>query len=446
MRMVPTQQQLRQRIRQLMDRAQGQAAVRILQSQKGVALLIALFAMVLMTFIAVEVSYDTSVEYVVASQQINRIKAYYAAKAGLEVSLLRIMLYKQAMSAVGESLGPNKNMLDPIWSFPFMWPPAIPPGGKTTEVDKDFLKAAVTESLMQGVQYSTGISPEGGKIDINDLGSPLKSFQKAMADQVLKIFQAEVKNNEDFGRKYSSFRFEELINNIADYIDEDKESRNGGDETSPYRDIEEKDIEMPPNRPLRTLDELHQVAGMKDDFYNVLAPRVTIFGTKGVNINYANNEVIMALDPTMTAEVVDKVIARRNDVKLGGPFKDNKDFFAFVQSYGVNVKAIEASKIPLLYDMEYNFRVVSTGFSANVKREITVVTYDYANLAPRLAQIMDEQEKQDQGPAGATPPATTPPATPAAGAADPAAGGTGTPKQKIQAAKGRPKVVYWEEN
>ncbi|MGZ3721423.1 MAG: general secretion pathway protein GspK [Bdellovibrionales bacterium] len=408
---------------------------KILRSEKGVALLIALFAMTLMTFIAVEVSYDTSVDYVVASQQVNRIRAYYAAKSGIELSLLRIMLYKQAMGALGDTLGTQKSMLDPIWNFPFMWPPTAM-GGKINEVDKDMLKESIDDSLMQG-QYATTITPESGKIDINDLGSPLKGLKKAMIAQVLNIFTSEVRHNEDFARKYGNVRFEELVNNIADYIDEDTEGLNGGDESSYYRDIEEKDIQMPPNRPLRTLDELHQVAGMTDEFYNLLAPRVTIFGTKGININYSNKELLMALDPSMTEEAVDKVIARRNDIKLGGPFKDDKDFFAFIQPYGVNIKAIEDSKVPLLYDMEYNFRISSTGLSSNVKREITVVTYDYTNVGSRFVDMMDKQDQADGVGIGGT--------SPAVGA------GTGSPASaagpaKFQAVKGRPTVVYWEEN
>src|SRR5262249_3710668 len=153
-------------------------------NQKGMALLIALFAMTLMTFIAVEVSYDTSVDYVVAAQAVNRIRAYYAAKSGVELSLLRIMIYKQVMASLGDSLGANKNMLDPIWQFPFMWPPTAAGTGKATEVDKDMLKESIDESIMQG-QYATTISPEGGKIDINDLGSDLKGLKKAMIHQVL---------------------------------------------------------------------------------------------------------------------------------------------------------------------------------------------------------------------------------------------------------------------
>lgn len=433
--------QLRRQLQHLRRLPNPAAAIK---RQSGVALLIALFAMTLMTFIAVEVSYDTSVDYVVAAQQVNRLRAYYAAKSGIEISLLRLMLYKQVMSTVGASLGPNKSMLDPIWNFPFMWPPTLAGTGKATEVDKDILKEAVDESLMQGVSYATTITPEGGKIDINDLGSDIEALKKAMIQRVLKIFQSEMEHNEDFKRKYSNVRFEEVVNNIADYIDEDKESLNGGDETAGYRDLEDHDIQMPPNRPLRTLDELHQVALMKDDFYNLLKDKVTVFGTKGININYSNKEILMTIDPSMTNEAVDKIIARRNDMKLGGPFKDNKDLFGYIQPYGVDVKAIEDSKIPLLYDMEFNFRVTSTGLSANVKREITAVVYDYQNLTPRFAQMLEEQWKKNHPDPGNVGNQTTSGAAPAAGNQQQQQGAG--QNQQIQFTKGRPTVVYWEEN
>jgi len=399
------------------------AASQILRSEKGVALMMALFAMMLLTFIAIEVSYDTTVDYVVASQQVNRIKAHYAAKAGIEISLLRVMLYKQALASFGASI-PDKSLLDPIWSFPFMWPPSAM-GGKVNEVDKSMINKVTKESLM-GSTYATTITPEGGRLDINDLGSPIKSMKQSMITQLVKVFKSEVEHNEDFADKYSGYRFEELVNNIADYIDEDKESLNGGDENAPYRDIDDKDIEMPPNRPLRTVDELHQIAGMNEDFYRILAPRITVFGTKGVNINYTDKETLMALDPSMTEEAVSKVIERRSNPKMGGPFKNEKDFFNFIQGYGVNYRAIEESKVPLLFGVEFNFRITATGLSANVKREITVITYDYSNLVERYGELMDKDEAERNK--------TTPPAKPDEGPA------------KIQAAKGRPSVVYWEEN
>lgn len=417
-----------------------------LKSEKGVALLITLFAMTLLTFIALEVSYDTSVDYVVASQQVNRIRAYYAAKSGVEISLLRIMLYKQVVGALGSNSPVPKEMLDPIWSFPFMWPPSLE-GAKTTETEKNMVTDAVNDSYMGNSQYATTISAEGGRIDVNDLGSPVKALQKAMIQQVLNIFKAELEHNEEFNEKHRGENFQELVNNIADYIDEDKESLNGGDESSPYRDIAEPGVEMPPNRSLRTVDELHQVAGMTDEFYNMIAPRLTVYGSKGVNINYASRDILLALDPSMTAEAVDKVIARRSDPKQGGPFKSEQEFFSFVTPFSVNVKAIQESKIPLLFDQEFNFRIQSTGISSNVKREITVITFDFPNLAARYADMIQKQRDLDQGITGNS--GGSGGGGGGAGGAGGAAGGTGTDTggaNQIKAAKGRPTIVSWEEN
>lgn len=383
--------------------------------------------MTLLTFIALEVGYDTQVDYIVARQQMARIQAYYAAKAGIEISLLRVMLYKQITQALGSNPAIPQQMLDPIWAFPFMWPPTLM-GGKMTEVDKSLINDVVSESYMSA-QYSTTITPEGGRMDINDLGSPSKALQKSMIGQLVKVFISEVEHNEEFADKHRGVNFQEIVNNIADYIDEDKESLNGGDESDPYRDIREPGVEMPPNRSLRTLDELHQVALMTDEYYNLLAPRLTVYGAKGINVNYADKQTLLSLDKTMTAEAVDKLIARRSNPKEGGPFKSEQDLFGFLTPFSVDTKAIQESKIPLLFDKEYNFRVSATGVSGNVKRDITAITYDFPNLAARYADLIQKDRDERLGKGSGL-----------------SGGGGGGNTNSAKAAKGRPTVVSWEEN
>lgn len=413
---------------------------KIINNERGVALLMALVAIMLMTFIAIEVSYDTSVDYVIASQAVNRVKAYYAAKAGLEISLLRISVYKQVVSSLGETLGGNTGMLDPIWTFPFMWPPSASEG--MTEVDKSQLDSAVEESYMDA-QYVTSIQSEGGRLDVNDLSSGVKALSKSVREQMLKIFTTEVQNNEEFREKYGGFRFDELVNNIMDYVDEDELSLNGGDESQFYSDIEDHEIKMPPNRPFRTPDELLQVAGMKEDFYQLLKPRITVFGTKGINVNYANPEVLKGLDVSMTEEIVNKVIERRNTPDLGGQFKDDSDFLGFIQNLGANSDAIERSKIPLIYEPEFNFRIITTGVASNVKREIIAVAFDFDNLTPRFAEMLDEQDKSP-GDKEETP------SDDQKDSSDDQKDGSDDAgkkkKKKLKVPKGRPSVVYWEEN
>jgi general secretion pathway protein K len=417
----------------------------ILKSQRGIAMLIALFALMLMIFIAMEVSYDSTVEYVVASQEVNRVKSYYAAKSGLELGFLRVQLYKAAMVQLGSMLGPQKNMLDMIWQFPMSWPPIFPDTVKVTEVDKDMVQSSVKDSLMEA-QYATTIEPESGKININDLGSPVKTMQQAVRNQLAKIFDTEMRNNDTFKRKYSNINFDEVINNIYDWISTDTVSANGGDKKARYQDFDLKDTNkdfIPPGRPFKTLDEMHMVAGMKDDFFKLLEPRITVYGVPGLNVNYAPKEMLMALDVTFTEEAANAVMKRRMDPKEGGPFPSGQEcastFLNYVAGYGVNVRNIQDLKINLICDPEYNFRVTSTGTYQRSKREITAVTFDIENLATVMATLLNQQDQQNGTNPGLQPSTTN--AAQQGGAAN----NNQQNQTQMKPPKGRPIVVYWDE-
>jgi hypothetical protein len=111
----------------------------------------------------------------------------------------------------------------------------------------------------------------------------------------------------------------------------------------------------------------------------------------------------------------------------------------------VDTQAIQNTGIPLLFDAELNFVIRATGQYANVVREITAVTYDYDNLTERFIALMDKEEKDKNS--GAT--------GPGSGATPTDQGTTGTTPQTdqngsqpsaIKMPKGRPTIVYWEEN
>lgn len=432
-RLLPSRRHFLQRLRRPVRRS------------KGMALLMAIFATSLMIFLAVEVSYDTSVEYLVASQQVNRLRAYYAAKAGVEISLLRVLIYKKAMHQFGKQLGSQASMLDPIWQIPFAWPPILPED--LSSVDKELISDKVEESAFDG-QYVATIAVEGGKIDINDLGSEIKSLREATRKQILTIFESEMENNQEFQDENYGTDFNEVLNNITDWIDEDDKAVQGeGPERAEYSEFTDSEF-IPPNAPLKTIDELNMIAGMTPEYFKLLAPKLTIFGVKGVNINYAPEDVLMGLAPTMTEEAVGKIISRRNNPEEGGPFTNDDDFFGFLQAERVDPTPIQESKIPLYYDTIYNFRIRAEGQFSNVSRVIEVVTYDFENLKERYIEIVnkdEEEKKKDQEGDKASDP-------------DPDGGQTGADdsqgtnpsadkeKNKIPPPKGRPTVVYWKEN
>lgn len=402
-----------------------------LRNQRGVALLIAIFSLMLMIFIANEVSYDATVEYLVASQQINKLKAYYAAKAGVEISLLRILIYKKILAALGDNLKGNEAMLDPVWQIPFSWPPMLP--DSLSSADKESIEKSMKESTMDGKFVATIVS-EGNRIDINDLGAFMpegKGLRDATRAQILKIFLNQMETDDKFRRKYGGTNFEEIVNNMIDWADEDNESLNGGDEKRYYPDVRSDFI--PPNRAFRTIEELNMVAGMREDYFRILRDRITVYGTKGINVNYATANVLKALDPRVTDEVVAKIMKRRNDMNEGGPFKDDNDFYGFLDGQGVRIDRASPNRIPLFYGPEFNFRINSTGIFANSTREITAITFDMESVKDRYISWVNSTQAGGGQPGTATPGAT--PSTAAAPAAS-----------KGKPPTGKPTVVYWYEN
>lgn len=407
-----------------------------LRNKRGMALMVTLFALTLLIFIAVEVSYDSNVEYIIASQQVNRLKAYYAAKSGVEVSLLRVLIYRKAIAAFGKDLGSAQSMLDPIWQMPFTWPPLLP--DEVSNVDKGIIEAVVQESEMD-TQYVTTIQSEGGRIDINDLGSEVKTLREATRIQILRIFASEIENNKNFADQYRYHNFEELVNFMTDWITPGTESLNGGDKRGHYPHTNSEFI--PPGQPFKTLEEINMVKGMNEDFFQVLAPKVTVYGIKGINVNYAPKEVLMSLHPTFNEEAADAVIKRRETPAEGGPFASEDDFLTFVQGYGVNRQDIEATKVPFLFGAEYNFRIVSNGQFANSSREITAITYDFDSLKAKYASLLDKQDEENQE----DDPSGEPNAEPTADSDNEKDDSPGS-EAPIKIPKGRPSVVYWHEN
>ena len=65
------------------------------RNKSGVALLLALTSLMFMVYLASEVTRDSAVEYIVNSQELTRVKAYYAARNGMQIALLRVKMFQQ---------------------------------------------------------------------------------------------------------------------------------------------------------------------------------------------------------------------------------------------------------------------------------------------------------------------------------------------------------------
>jgi general secretion pathway protein K len=399
----------------------------LMKNERGVALLLAMFTVVLITFIVTEILYETNVEYIVNSSAINRVKAYYAARSGYQMSLLRVKLYKKVQGQFGSQLPEGqKKLLEMIWQMPFSWPPMLPEdaGG----VDRDMITDKVKEAALDA-NYSTTITDEGSKIDINDLGSPSKGLREVTKKLLLQIFENQIRNDEEWARRNENIEYERVINNIADWVDGDSVGSSGSDERSTFSGIA-GEKPYPPNRSFRTIEEIRLVPGVTEEIFKMLRDRITVYGTRSINPNHASGDLLKSLDPSITSEVVSKVLSRREDPEKG-PFKDENDFWTFVNSEGANVSEEIQKAVPLIFSKVTNFRIKSIGEHNNTIREIEAVVFDFGAVSQSIANRL---QKEANDAIGATPPAD-----------DKQKDKTNTTKSNEPLPKGPPRVVYFIE-
>ncbi|AGH95744.1 general secretion pathway protein GspK [Pseudobdellovibrio exovorus] len=404
--------------------------------RSGIALIMAMTALMFLVYIASEVTRDSAVEYIVNSQELNRIKSYYAARNGMQIALLRIKIFQQASSL--QLPAGFSSQLDQIWQFPFAWPLPIPPELNT--VDKGTMEQLAADSLLNDVSYTHTIEDEGSKIDLNDLTSPSKKLRDMTKQQLLNVFEQKMTNDNDFRREYQSTRFDDLVNNIVDWTSDSATSASGrSDKRAEFTSL---GANYPPNRGFRTIAELRLVPGMTETFYNLLEPRVTIYGMKAINPNTASYDVLLSLDAGMTDEAIKEAVERRTNADLGGPFTGEGDacrtsFREFVESRGARLSQ-EFNQIPMVCDKVFNFRIKSTGIYGSGKfalqNTITAVVMDI-NQAAQQIKTSVTKEKEESGEAA------PPPSGDSASTGPSSAGAKQEPLPK-----GPPRVVYWTEN
>jgi general secretion pathway protein K len=129
----------------------------------------------------------------------------------------------------------------------------------------------------------------------------------------------------------------------------------------------------------------------------------------------------------MTDEVVNEIVKRRDDKDEGGPFKDEQDFWGFVQNKGARLQG-KPEDMPLIFDAIMTFKIRSNGEFGGAARELTVVVSDLDRAATKLKEYVDKDAKGSASPTPSPSPTKSSP---------------GAKKPDIP--KGPPRIVQWTE-
>jgi len=162
--------------------------------------------------------------------------------------------------------------------------------------------SALSELAISGGSFEYRVMAESGKINVNCLAQQAKAGEKDNpAGRTVETLEALMsptlydpyfEEEKADGQYYSRT---DVVRAIADYIDDDRDRfdviklRSGSaDENDRYTEL--FDPYQPRNARLDSVDELHLVAGIDDDWMAAFGSELTVYGACKVNLNFASAE------------------------------------------------------------------------------------------------------------------------------------------------------------
>ena len=363
-----------------------------LRDKKGIALFVALAGILLMTVLAVEFSREAVIEHRSSAHAVHKLQAYYAAKAGVDISLLRIKLYYKVLSQLGDSLGDNRSLLDQIWQFPFQWPPDLPQD--LDPVLRSNIEGAKENSYLKS-SYVAVIEREEKKVNLPLLIFSDEKVKQVIQKQILNLFELKKEEDSDFSEKYSDNDLETLVNNIIDWVDEDSESLNGGLESSYYEDKESGS--WPAQRLFLSLGEMKLVSGMNEELFLFLKDKVTLYSPPAIQVNFLSKEVFLSVFEEGTEELYEAFSEAKEE---RGGFPHVESFYSFLESEGYSTDSFKQMPVPLSFDSPSSFRIYSTGLSRGISQSIEAVTISPESFKQgffnQFKKLYVKEEKEDE--------------------------------------------------
>jgi len=303
-------------------RGLGGGGVELLQNQKGMALVITLLAVVLITAMVVEFSYGvyTGTNDLYNWRDSQRLSIM--AKSGVNVSARYLinLLSRYNYSYPGFIELPVEN---PFEDFE---------GMITVRIEDETSKFNINS-----------IVPDNQIVNESDETSPYNSFKR-----LLRVLSLD----------------ERIADRVADWIDADKESRIPGSETGAK------------NSALHSVDELLLINGINRKDYDKLLQYVTVYGDRNapqININGAEAPVLMSLSDAITEEFAKRLI----DYRKVTPFETTGQIFN-VAGFETTIGQSLMAKITV---EGKDFYIKSIAVSGGVKRIIeTVLNISYNRI------------------------------------------------------------------
>ncbi len=340
----------------------------------GVALVMAISAVAILTVVLADMHESTSTAHAIATNERDSLRAEYMAKSGLNLTRLLVAQEPQIRRIVTPMfqllVGRPPPML-PVWSFANE---LLAPFCDYKNAKENSAAGGIDWRNAEGLDHAPGTCEvvsfaENSKINVNQpltLGGDVA--RRSVAMQLFALtggYQAQSAYDPLFSKRDADGQFtsrQDVISAFIDWWDQDTQrsvfdpgagsiTQSGGEDNIYQRLDSPYEIK---NAPFDSLEEIRLIRGVSDDFWaslvepepgNPTSRAVTVYGSGAVNANEAPASVLLARicsfldgqplcdDPTEGAKFVQLVSTVRGIIPV--PFFSRRaDFLNFIEGKG----------------------------------------------------------------------------------------------------------------
>ena len=393
----------------------------ILSSQRGVALMLIMTAILILMAIYSEFTFESKISRIKATNIMDRAQAKLLAESGLQLAVTRLRLYKEAYNklqtnqAAKDSVPPQ--LLNQLWEVPFMFP--IPVGKNATIAFKDTVKKFTDETLLDGSMKVT-ISNVSNRMNLNLLRTDMTKYDPNNRDSIDQYSQLDMSANaiqsnvsvdqtlffllkrlvdekkekdEAFEDKYASLNYQEMITNLKYYI-----SDFGSMTVDPLAGEAESNFQRipltPKYGPLASSSELYAVPGWDDQLIELIQNEFSVYPSAQIDLNKLTANMLKILIPTMTEDDIKQFFEFRDDPQ-------NPKFFNSIE----DLKKYIVTDRRLVNEQMFTDRIalftkkgISFGSNPNLFKVISEGSYNRSSYTLVAMVVLPKQETNNQNP------------------------------------------------
>jgi type II secretory pathway component PulK len=397
---------------------------KINNNQNGIALMMVMTAIVLLTTIMITFSFDSNVNKLKAYNIEDKGQAKLTAESGLQMAMARLRLYKEAFNYLEQNESAKDiatpEMINSIWNFPFIYP--IPVGKKMNQIQKDAIQKFKDNTFLQGGLKLT-INNISNKINLNLLRISLlaqaeenqkddddKDDQATEEDkteygaegQIIKSLkysiEKESEKNETFQSKYYGVDPTMLVNVMKVNISDPDSLEDDGGAKSEF----DKIASTPKRAPFASMSEMYTLPGWDDDLVKLVKGEFTIHGSLMIDLNKITEKMLRLLIPTITDEEVKEFFEYRDDPEDPKFFNTKNDFKKYIVEVGNVVSSDDFDETIAKFEKQglkfgpsaTLFKIIAVGNKG--RSTYTITAYVSMPAKPLVIKKTEEDEEKDE--------------------------------------------------